>query len=92
MKLFDPKNRNRSAEHTRIYAIYELWYTVVDFSAAGAFVIGSVLFFFDTTQFAATWLFLIGSLLFGAKPTIRLMRELRYLRMGEIDKLAELHG
>lgn len=89
MKLFHPENRTRSTRNKRIYAYYELWYTAVDFGAAFAFLIGSVLFFWKSTQYPATWLFVIGSALFALKPTIRLLRELRYLEEGEIDELAE---
>ncbi len=89
MALFNPKNRTQSHEHRRIYALYEVWYTAVDFGAALSFVIGSILFFSDSTMTAATWLFLIGSILFAAKPTIRLLREIKYLRMGNYEALAE---
>ncbi|MHA3977221.1 YrhK family protein [Halovulum sp. GXIMD14794] len=89
MRFFHPGNRSRSDEHERIYAVYELWFTVVDFAAAICFVVGSILFFSEATTFAATWLFLIGSICFALKPSIRLAREWRYWRMGEIEKLAE---
>ncbi|MSU90180.1 N-acetyl-gamma-glutamyl-phosphate reductase [Rhodobacteraceae bacterium 2CG4] len=89
MRFFHPDNRSRSDEHERIYAVYELWFTVVDVAAAVSFVVGSLLFFFESTTFAATWLFLLGSTCFALKPSIRLAREWRYWRMGKIDKLAE---
>lgn len=89
MQLFHPENRNRSENHKRIYALYEVWYTTVDFAAALSFVVGSVLFFWESTQTAATWLFLIGSFCFALKPTIRLLRELKFLEMGKLDRLAE---
>ncbi|AEQ53226.1 YrhK family protein [Pelagibacterium halotolerans] len=88
MTLFDPRARNRSGAHRRLYALYEVWYTAVDFGAALCFVVGSVLFFSPASQTPATWFFLIGSLLFAAKPTLRLVRELHYLRIGEIEALA----
>lgn len=86
MALFNPESRTRSERNRRIYALYEIWYTAVDFAAAGCFVAGSVLMLAETRP-AATWLFLLGSLLFAAKPTIRLLRELRYLRDGDIETL-----
>ncbi|WP_116082734.1 YrhK family protein [Tropicimonas sp. IMCC34011] len=89
MKLFNPDQRKRSHKHKRVYARYELAYTFVDFGAAVSFVIGSVMFFFESWQTAGTWLFLIGSLLFAAKPTIRVARELHYLRIGDRKDLAE---
>jgi hypothetical protein len=33
-------------------------------------------------------LFLVGSLLFAAKPTLRLIREIKLYRMGDVDDLA----
>ncbi|GHA30315.1 hypothetical protein GCM10007989_27560 [Devosia pacifica] len=89
MRWFDPRHRNKSPDHQRLYAVTELWYTVVDFGAAGSFVVGSILFFFDSTQIPATWLFLIGSILFAAKPTIRLWREVQFFRLGRYQRLAE---
>ena len=53
------------------------------------FLVGSVLFFSADTTFAATWLFVIGSLFFGLKPTIRLARELHFLRIGAYEKMFE---
>lgn len=88
MSLFNPQTRTDTDEHRRIYALYEVWYTAVDFAAAGCFLTGSAMMLLDIRP-GANWLFLAGSVLFAAKPTIRLARELRYLRDGEIDFLAE---
>lgn len=82
MKIFDPENHTKSPRHEEIYAISELAYTVVDVVAAGMFVIGSIFFFYPDLTRAGTWLFLLGSILFGLRPTIKLMREIAYLRMG----------
>ena len=92
MALFDPNARNRSETHRRLYALYEIWYTTIDFGAALCFVIGSVLFFSASTQTAATWFFLVGSLLFAAKPTLKLWREIKLYRMGKTEKLADRIG
>ncbi|CFX28750.1 conserved protein of unknown function [Candidatus Filomicrobium marinum] len=89
MHLFNPENRTRSAEHIRIYILFEIWYTFVDFTAALCFLIGSVLFFWDSTMFVGTWLFVVGSAFFALKPTLRLLRELKYLSMGEIPPAPE---
>lgn len=89
MRLFHPDNRNRSDEHKRIYALYELAYTINDFGAAVLFVVGSVLFFSEDTTRMATWLFLIGSIMFGLRPAIKLARELKYLKMGDYEKLTD---
>lgn len=89
MPLFQPSNPTDSPEHERIYAIFEIWYTAVDLSAALLFVAGSVLFFWPETRIPATWMFVVGSVCFALKPTIRLMREIKFLRMGKIERLAE---
>lgn len=89
MTLFDHRNRTKSDETYSVYAAYELAHTLVDFGAAICFVIGSILFFYQDLQEAGTWLFLIGSILFAAKPTLRLTREIKLLKMGRIADLAE---
>jgi hypothetical protein len=38
------------------------------------FLVGSVLFFWESTTVAATWCFLLGSIEFLARPAIRLAR------------------
>lgn len=88
--LFHPDNRHRSDRHARIWALSELARTLVDFLAAGMFVVGSALFFFSSTQIAATWLFLVGSLFFALKPTIRLVRELKFIALDREDALREM--
>ena len=88
MTLFHPENKTRSARHARIWAAYEIAYTFVDFSAAGLFVVGSILFLSPATTYAATWLFIVGSVFFGLKPTIRLIRELKLVSLGEDDQVA----
>lgn len=88
MNLFRHAARQRSPESRALWARYELVYTIVDFGAAFSFVVGSALFFFEPAQTAATWLFVLGSVLFAAKPTIRLVREIKLFRMGDMDDLA----
>ncbi|MGQ7846424.1 YrhK family protein [Granulosicoccus sp. 3-233] len=88
MTLFDPDNHQRSDRHKRIYAYTEVAYTTVDFLAALLFVIGSILFFSQSTTEIGTWLFLIGSILFGMRPTIKLFREIAYLRIGDLEDAA----
>lgn len=89
MPLFRHENRDRNEATRALYARFEIAHTAADFAAALAFLIGSILFFSPDTQTAATWLFVVGSLLFAAKPTLRLVREIRLYRMGEIDRLAD---
>lgn len=76
MKLFDEGLRTASARHARAVRHSELVRTVVEFLAALAFIIGSVLFFYAPLQLAGTWLFLIGSILFAVRPSIKLVLEL----------------
>lgn len=87
MRLFRHENRQRSEEARDLYARFELVYTFVDFSAAASFVVGSVMFFFEEWQTPGTWLFLLGSILFAAKPTIRMVREIKLYRMGDTEDL-----
>lgn len=86
--LFDPRASQRSSAHEQLYAAIELTYTVVDFAAAGLFIIGSILFFSPEAKAPALWCFLIGSICFALKPTLRLIRQFRYLKLDKIDSLA----
>lgn len=88
MDLFQTRNRERNAESQRIYARYEIAHTVVDFAAAISFLAGSALYFWPDKETLSGSLFVIGSIFFMAKPTLRLARELRLWRIGEIDTLA----
>ena len=89
MPLFHPQNKDRSARHSAIYAAFEIAYTIIDFSAALCFIIGSVMFFSEDWQTPGTWLFLIGSILFACKPTLRLVRELRLVALGDVEDVAK---
>ena len=89
MKLFRHENRENNASSRGLYAKFEMAYTFVDFCAAICFVVGSALFFFESTQVNATWLFLIGSIFFAAKPCLRVVREIKLYRMGDMADLAK---
>lgn len=89
MAFFDARNHTKSARNRRLYAIYQLVYTAVDFSAAVLFLIGSIMFFYDSLQNPAIWCFVVGSVLFAAKPTLRIAREIHYLMKGDFEDLAE---
>lgn len=89
MKLFRHETRQQTEASKDLWARFEILYTLVDFGAAFTFVLGSIFFFSEKLQTAGTWLFLIGSLLFAAKPTIRLVREIKLYRMGDKDDLAQ---
>ncbi|WP_368484139.1 YrhK family protein [Phaeobacter sp. HF9A] len=69
--------------------MFEIAHTCADFGAALCFVIGSIFFFYSSLVTAGTWFFLLGSVLFAAKPTIRLIREVKLAAMGKDDVLAE---
>lgn len=89
MQLFHPDSGSASAAHRRLYARFELAYTLADLAAAALFIIGSIMFFSEAWTTFGTWLFLTGSLLFGLKPTLRLVKEIKLYRMGNIEDLAE---
>lgn len=83
MTMFNPDNAAKSPRHQKIWARYEIFHTIVDFSAALMFVAGSIYFFFPDETFKASWCFLIGSIFFAMKPTIHLVRELQFLLIGD---------
>ena len=87
--LFKRDHRQGNDEQRRIYAVFEIIYTLVDFIAALCFIVGSVMFFFEEWQTPGTWLFLIGSICFALKPTLRLVRELKLAAMGDDTDLAD---
>lgn len=87
-KIFNPDNRTRSMRSRRIYAYYEIAYTLVDFLAAFLFLVGSVLFFYKSLENPAIWCFVVGSLCFALKPTIRVVREVHFLAIGDFSDLA----
>ncbi|PWE31041.1 YrhK family protein [Pararhodobacter marinus] len=89
MKLFAPENRHASPDHARVWATYEIAYTLVDFCAAGLFVVGSILFLWESTMTIATWMFILGSVCFALKPTIRLAREIRMVTLGDVEDVAK---
>ena len=88
MSLFQSDNGTQSPRHRAIYAAFEIAYTLVDFGAAVMFIIGSVMFFSEQWQTAGTWMFLIGSILFASKPTLRLIREVRLVLLGDTEDVA----
>lgn len=93
MALFAPDNHRASPRHARIYALYEVAHTVVDFTAALLFLVGSAMFFSEHLRVPATWCFLVGSVAFALKPTLRLAREIHYLQLGDYGAVAgdEVH-
>jgi uncharacterized membrane protein YhfC len=88
MALFDHRNRERNEETRRVYAQYEIAHTIADFIAATSFLIGSILFLWARYETQAIWFFIVGSIFFCIKPTLRLARELKLWRMGDLDDLS----
>jgi membrane-bound ClpP family serine protease len=68
-------------EELRVRGIYETLSIANDFLAGLLFLVGSILFFRESTMFVATWLFVLGSVLFVARPTIRLARRVHLGRV-----------
>ncbi|MGH3623949.1 MAG: YrhK family protein [Sciscionella sp.] len=68
---------------------YETFSIANDFLIAIWFVIGSVLFFSESTTVAGTWLFLIGSVELMIRPLIRLTRHVHLRRIRISDKPTE---
>lgn len=60
---------------------YEVISIVNDILIGLWFVVGSILFFFDSLVYAGTWLFVIGSVEMLVRPTIRLTRRIHLGRM-----------
>ena len=60
---------------------YEVASIANDLLVAIWFVIGSVLFFSDSTATAGTWLFLLGSIQLMVRPMIRLARKVHVQRL-----------
>ncbi len=89
MYFHNPDLRGQSERHKRIYALYELAYTLIDASAALLFIVGSIMFFSSAWVYTGTWCFLVGSAFFATKPTLRVVREFHLLRLGDYEDLAE---
>jgi hypothetical protein len=60
---------------------YEVVSIVNDLLVAVWFVVGSVLFFSDSTATAGTWFFLVGSIQLMVRPMIRLARRVHVQRL-----------
>lgn len=88
-RLFREDHRAGNHDRQRIFALFEIAYTAVDFAAAALFIVGSIMFFYEDLMRAGTWMFLIGSVFFAVKPALRLWRELKLLGMGDTEDLAE---
>jgi hypothetical protein len=90
MALFDPRKQTGSERNRKLYAAYEIGYTIVDFAAGMMFLVGSVMFLYPSLVAAGSWLFVIGSACFALKPTIRVVRELHYAAISDWDDVEEV--
>ena len=91
-RLLDPVLNDLSPRHLEIYWRYQVVRTGVDFGAALCFVVGSILFFFESTTVAATWFFLVGSILFAVKPTIDMVRSVHLRRLPGSESASDASG
>ncbi len=89
MALFKLSRHRRYVSDEEYYAWFELAYTSVDVCAAVLFVAGSIMGFYDDWSTAGTWCFVIGSVCFALKPTLRIIRELRYVKDNDFEDLAK---
>ena len=55
MHLFNPENRTRSAEHIRIYILFEIWNNSVENSEALCFIKGTEVYLWHCNKFVGTW-------------------------------------
>ncbi len=69
-------------EELRIRGRYEVISILNDILVAVWFIVGSILFFFESTATAGTWLFLLGSTELLLRPVIRLTRRTHLQRIG----------
>ena len=89
MKFFAPDARRISQHHQKIYAAYELAFTFIEFTAGILFLVGSVMFFYSAWQTQAIWCFVIGSACFVVGPSLKVIREIHYAKIGDFSDLAE---
>lgn len=89
MILFNPDTSSRSTRHRKLYAAYELVFTIIEFTAGMLFLVGSWMFFYASLQNPAIWCFVIGSACFVIGPSLKLAREVHYAMIGDFEDLAE---
>lgn len=88
-QFFHPRNHLQSPRHEIIHARYEMAYTVVDFLAAISLIVGAALYFIEHTVQHAMWAVLIGSVFMALRPTLRLFREIAYMRAGRYEMMQD---
>lgn len=65
---------------------YEVISIVNDLLIAAWFVVGSMLFFSNSTATLGTWFFLAGSIELAIRPTIRLVRHVHLRRLQAVPE------
>lgn len=88
--LFDPRRDGASDRHLHVSNTYQAVRTLNSFLAALAFVVGSALFFWESTQTTATVFFLVGSILFAVSPTLDVARQLHLRRLSGDEHQLEI--
>lgn len=68
-------DKDATPTHRKVYGRYEKLYTLNDFSASLFFLVGSIMFFYESLMIPATWCFTLGSVNFMLRPTIKVVRE-----------------
>lgn len=66
---------------------YEVLSIVNDILVAVWFLVGSILFFHESTTYAGTWLFVLGSVELLIRPVIRLVRHVHISRVAGADTM-----
>lgn len=79
--MTEPTDNNRNELRRRMDSRYDKLNTVNDFLAALFFLIGSIMFFYNSLQAAAAGLFTAGSVNFMFRPTIKLVRQYHLARI-----------
>lgn len=69
-------------EEIVLRARYEVLSIVNDIMVAVWFIVGSILFFSESTTIIGTWLFLLGSVQLLIRPVIRLVRRVHIGKIG----------
>ncbi|SES25226.1 YrhK-like protein [Gracilibacillus ureilyticus] len=69
---------DRMKQHNRFYKnIYNILYTANDITIGFWFLLGSILFYFESLKIYGITLFVIASIQFLIKPAIRLVHEVK---------------
>lgn len=89
MKAFAPDSRRLSPRHEKLFALYELTFTIVEFTAGLLFLVGSWMFFYKSLQDPAIWCFVIGSACFVIGPSLKVVREFHFAMIGDYADLAK---